>query len=123
MSDEPKIIDIRMPDGSIRKLDLTTGRGDWEQDFANHPKSIGELRADKTQHAKDWTPRDALIEMLRSIDSGEMVLDALVVVGRQIMPDGAIHTARRVSAPDTIVAVGLLNRAAFEIQHTNAHDD
>lgn len=93
------------------------------QNFANHPKSIGELRADRSQMASDWTPRDALIDMLRGIDSGEITLDALVIVGRRTHEDGSIKVERRVCSPDAIVAVGLLNRAAFEIQHSNAHDD
>lgn len=39
--------------------------------FAEFPKSPTELLATKTGSAKDWTPRDCLIDLLRSIDAGE----------------------------------------------------
>jgi hypothetical protein len=85
-------------------------------DFSKHPKSITELRAQRTQRASDWTPRDALIELLRDIDSGAVTVDALVIIGRQIEGDG-VHLLRRICAPDAITSVGLLNRASFQIQY------
>lgn len=47
-------------------------------DFKNHPPSIGEIRSDKTHAAADWTPRDALISLLREIDNG-LKVEALVI--------------------------------------------
>ena len=34
-------------------------------DFSDHPKTIGEIRSDKSQKAEHWSPRDALIAALR----------------------------------------------------------
>lgn len=52
------------------------------EDFSKAPVSITELRSSKTQRAADWTPRDALIHMLRQIDEGKVELNDLVLVGR-----------------------------------------
>lgn len=48
--------------------------------FSNHPPSLNEIRADKTQDATNWTPRDALISALRDIDSGKIDPDSLVII-------------------------------------------
>lgn len=50
------------------------------ENFADHPRSIAEIRSDKSLDASDWTPRDALIKLLRMHDSGEQVLTTLVAV-------------------------------------------
>lgn len=50
------------------------------QDFKDHPKSFTELRSEREDDAKIWTPRDVLIAMLRRIDSGEAKPDVLVVI-------------------------------------------
>lgn len=49
------------------------------QTYEDQPLSIGEIRVDKTHKASDWAPRDALIDMLRQIDSGAIKVDNLVV--------------------------------------------
>ena len=48
------------------------------ENFKDHPVSIGEIRSDKSDNAADWTPRDALISLLRRIDNGEDV-DQLII--------------------------------------------
>jgi hypothetical protein len=48
--------------------------------FADYPKTVGEHRSDKTDEASDWTPRDALIAMLRDIDTGVVAPDNLIIV-------------------------------------------
>ena len=50
-------------------------------DYANHPPTVNEIRSDKTGNGSDWTPRDALIALLRDIDSGEIVLSAVFIAG------------------------------------------
>jgi len=50
------------------------------EDFSSHPPTIGDIRSDKTQNAKDWSVRDALIKTLREIDSGKMVAHKIVMV-------------------------------------------
>lgn len=49
-----------------------------EENFANVPLSLNELRANKTQKASNWTPRDCLIDLLRRIDKGELVIENLI---------------------------------------------
>lgn len=41
--------------------------------------TIAELRADRTNDARLWTAREALIETLRLIDSGEIDPDCIVI--------------------------------------------
>ena len=54
-------------------------------DFSNFPKKITEVRAGKSKSAGDWTPRDALISLLREIDSGktEDVGSILIIYSRK----------------------------------------
>lgn len=41
-------------------------------DYANAPKSITELRSNREHNGRLWTPRDALIAVLRDIDEGKI---------------------------------------------------
>jgi len=50
-----------------------------DEDFSQHPKTIGEIRAEKTENAKDWRPRDALIDLLRQIDNGLEIKNMVIV--------------------------------------------
>ena len=47
--------------------------------FADAPQSIGELRTEKSQSPTDWSARDALVRLLRGIDSGEIKADLMFV--------------------------------------------
>lgn len=49
------------------------------EDFSNHPKSISELKAQKTENGREWGPRDVLIDVLRDIDSGKIAPTAMIV--------------------------------------------
>lgn len=71
------------------------------QNFADYPVSITEARATS---CRDITPRDALIDILRQIDSGELDIQRLVIV--YIGTDEALGYS--VSAEGTFQAVGLL---------------
>lgn len=83
-------------------------------DFKNHPKSITELRAEKEEDASKWTPRDALISVLRDIDSGETSPDALVICYHEKLEGG--HKTSYVSAtPNLVIALGLMDRTAFKM--------
>lgn len=50
--------------------------------FAEHPISIAEARSSKTDLARDWSPRDVLVALLREIDKGDLDIDAVVVFMR-----------------------------------------
>jgi hypothetical protein len=49
-------------------------------DFSDAPPTITELRSDRSQLPGDWTPRDALVAMLRRIDRGEEEPTNLIVI-------------------------------------------
>lgn len=84
-------------------------------DFAGYPVSIAEIASDKANDGAKWTPRDALICVLRMIDEGAKV-DALVVCWRQ-QHDGAKQTAHfRQATPDPFVTFGLLSHTSFKLQ-------
>lgn len=88
--------------------DLTTSD---DQDFALHPTSVAEARADKSSSAADWAPRDALIKLLREIDSGETKVD-VVVIAYRIVHDDETHSAGYLNAsPEEDVALGVVARA------------
>lgn len=48
------------------------------ENFKDHPVSIAERKSDKSMNAADWTPRDALINMLRRIDGGEKINEMVI---------------------------------------------
>lgn len=83
--------------------------------FADHPESIGEIRANKSESCSDWTPRDALISVLRQIDSG-LAVDALVVCWRQNNTCGHDTGHFRSAAPDPFVSLGLLATTIHKMQ-------
>lgn len=87
--------------------------------FANHPPSIGELRSEKTECATDWTPRDALINTLRRIDSGELKLEVLVIAMRRAPEAGAERgqLSYVVASPDHFITTGLLHVTLFALEH------
>lgn len=94
-----------------------------DKSYADEPQSITELRSDKTQNAADWTPRDALISVLRGIDSGEIETDALVVCFRTKHAErGHTSTHYRSAGPDPHVTYGLMMNAMHKMQTEGAQD-
>ena len=85
-------------------------------DFAEAPLSLAEARASRSQRASDWTPRDALIELLRQIDRGDFKVDQLVMAYRLTEPDGGTRTTFSAAVPDLLTSLGLLQRGAYLIQ-------
>lgn len=74
--------------------------------YANHPPSISEIRSDKSMMAADWTPRDALISVLREIDEG-LNVEALVI--SYCLPSGQKHAFRHaIASKDMLITRGLL---------------
>ena len=62
------------------QISAASGETVLPSNFADYPKTLGEHRSDKSDQANDWTPRDALIAMLRDIDSGAASPDNLIIV-------------------------------------------
>lgn len=80
-------------------------------DFAEHPRSLGEVKANRDHDATQWSPRDVLIYMLREIDARKIEPTALVVSYQIKNEEGVMGGFNAVSAPDKIVAVGLLTHS------------
>lgn len=84
-------------------------------DFSDYPKSITEVKADKSGKAIDWTYRDLLIDTLRRIDSNELKPDALVVCWRETVSPGRTSSHFAQKSPDIHTSVGLLEYAKMAI--------
>jgi len=80
-------------------------------DFKDAPRSLGEVRSDKSGKGSDWSPREALVCLLRDIDNG-LNVDALVVCYR-VDKDRASFVA---AAPDGLTVLGLLSRISHKYQ-------
>lgn len=88
------------------------------ENFAEHPKSIGEIRSDRESSASAWTPRDALISALRDIDSGIINADAVVICIREVTGENDVSTTYLASSPDAHLCYGLLMSTLFKIRET-----
>lgn len=87
------------------------------ESYADTPISISEARADREGIASVARPRDALISVLRQIDSGEMNIDSVVVFYRERVEDGKdykthYHIAGGDGLHDTL---GLIERAKYMV--------
>lgn len=60
-------------------------------DFSNEPRTITELKAEKLQDGTVATPRDALVALLREIDSGERKIETVYVCYREAPGDDETH--------------------------------
>lgn len=85
------------------------------ESYADEPITITALRANKTDNGSHWTPRDALIDVLRQIDKGEISPDALCVVWCQKYETGGGFINYSSSADSGVTTLGLLARAAYRV--------
>lgn len=86
------------------------------EDFTNYPKSLNEIKSDKTGSARDWTPREAILAMLRRIDSGELTdLETAVVIVHCKTDDGAGKTAYFSSSLNFNRSLGTIELAKFHM--------
>lgn len=83
--------------------------------YADHPVSLTEAKANRDHDSRTWTPRDALISLLRDIDSGKINPNALVAVCRSLDEQGSYDTTFVNATPDVHVALGLLARGQFRL--------
>lgn len=92
---------------------------DTPDDFSNYPKSITELKAERDEHSHIWKPRDALVQFLRRLDSGEFPdLDVLIVIGMELKPNAVSATHYNVASPDIRATMG-----AMELCKMKMHSD
>jgi hypothetical protein len=76
-------------------------------DFSNAPVSITEARSERTRDQADWTPRDALISLLRDIDGGKVDVDTLFMAYRKRAEDGNGRVSFSAAGPDAATTVGV----------------
>ena len=83
--------------------------------FADAPVGVDELRAGRSNLASDISVRSTLVEVLRSLDRGEIAPEALVVI---YTPNaaGKHDVGYRVSSKNPIVTLGMLARALVDLQ-------
>jgi hypothetical protein len=86
--------------------------------FADFPKSITEIKADKTEDGSIWTPRDALIAMLRKIDAGEIAPQTLVVCWAD-----ETNCYFENASPSLFHGLGVLARCAYRMNVVGSDPD
>jgi hypothetical protein len=88
-------------------------------EFKDAPVSITEFRAEKEDRASAWTPRDALIQMLREIDSGKChPLENLVICFSWLDDEDCVCTSFKVASKVTnnlLPVIGLLERCKWRM--------
>lgn len=95
--------------------------GDLPVSFAGFPQSISELRADQKDDGALWSPRDALIDVLRSLDEGKIKPATLIVMWSE-EDDDHEATSYRNASKSTLKSIGLMARVLFRFQ-TNSNED
>jgi hypothetical protein len=83
-------------------------------DYSEHPISLAEARADKAKDAALWKPRDAVLSVLRDIDSGAINLDHIIIIGATIDPGNDTAMTYRSSMPNAFYGVGMLQAAILD---------
>lgn len=83
-------------------------------DFSEHPRSVAEVRSDRSGDAADWTPRDCLIDLLRAIDQGEKV-ESMIICWTVRDEAGKQRARYRQATPNALITLGLLSRTAGEM--------
>ena len=105
MSSQPEDQEIADFEEACRRLDMI-------KTFKDYPQTIGEIRSNKSDSAADWSPRDALIDMLRRIDSG-VNIPSLVISFYVIHEDNEATTHYVASTKQRNEALGLLARTTW----------
>jgi hypothetical protein len=87
--------------------------------FGAHPMSITEHKGMRDANAAKWTPRDALISLLRDIDNGELPgLEVLVISHSRFIgdpKDGVTRTGWSAASPNALWMLGTLEYAKQRI--------
>lgn len=91
-----------------------------DDNFADAPVSVGEAKANKHELAAYWTPREALISLLREIDREETVVDVMfIAIGKyETGPEGKLRTFTgfRAVGQQHYELLGLIEAAKYKLQ-------
>lgn len=105
-------------------MGLEQGRvAELPENFADYPLSINERRDGL---AATWTPREALINLLRQIDRGEVdPIGLLVLVNERPTVDtpGTVRLSMRNCTANLHEALGILENAKMQLWYGNGDDD
>lgn len=82
-------------------------------EFADHPISLAERRANDAADAGKWSPRDAILSVLRDIDSGKLKVETVVIAMLTVNPEGKATKYAVAGAGGLTGALGVLDRAAY----------
>lgn len=90
--------------------------------FSDYPESLATARAHSESDARLWTPRDALLEVLKDIDSGVANPTQIIIVYEQDPPEGKQQDTTYVAAGvrNCKDALGLLEYAKLSVARTEA---
>lgn len=88
---------------------------DYPESFAGYPESVTERKSNKEGNAALWTPRDALIAILRKIDTEKLNVDALIICFRETVAVGDTVTSYANATPNIHTALGLMDHVAFKM--------
>lgn len=91
-------------------------------EFKGHPETIGEIRAFKSKRARDWSPRDLLIRMLREIDEGRLNPDVMVLCFAWVDDEKERNADWVASSPDPLMTYGVLSQCAYRINKASEDD-
>ena len=86
-----------------------------DDNFTDSPVSVGEILASRNGDGAKWTPREALVKILRMIDSGESSPDVLVIAYGELI-DGVRQGHFFQSTPDGLLSLGLMQSTIFKMQ-------
>ncbi len=81
-------------------------------DFKNAPRSVAEIRSEKTHDSSIWTPRDVLINLLREIDSGKTKPVRLIICWQEGEIEDPLN-CYSASSKGKAYLLGLLERVKF----------
>ena len=89
---------------------------DYPESFANYPESISTIKSAKSKCMDDWSPRDAIIDVLRYIDNlpKDVTVNAAIIVFQLSNEDGEI-TKFTQSGPNPSTTLGMLEIAKFRM--------
>lgn len=80
-------------------------------EYSNEPISIGELKSNKSDAtAADWSPRDALVDMIRNIDKGIIKPSIVMILYDNTLSNTPHYNISCKIKPIRLVALGLLSR-------------
>lgn len=88
-----------------------------ELDFSDAPISLAERRAAVKQDGRLWSPRDALVDMLRSIDRKEIDVEAMVICYRRRREDDgrSLHYTLAGDVP-RVMLTGIVDSVSYMIK-------